>query len=210
MPQLRRALLLGNGDNLPTDFLKKLAAQVDFILATDGAADRALQSGLFPDAVIGDLDSASVRAKKRLAHIPWIFVDNQNNTDLEKALDWLVAEKFTHVTLCGFTGGRLDFTLGNFLSLYPYTKKLILQVCGPGWSLYPVTKSFTRVCTPGKRISLLPYQLCRNVQTRGLKYPLRNETLSWKQPGRTISNQTTGKRLQLSLSSGFLWLYLED
>ena len=210
MPRLHRALLLGNGETLPTDFLKKLAAQADFILATDGAANRALQSGLIPDAVIGDLDSVSAQTKKQLAHIPWIFVANQNNTDLEKALDWLVAEKFTQVTLCGISGGRIDFTLGNFLSLYPYTKKLALRICGPGWNLYPVTNTFSCACTPQKRVSLLPYRNCRNVQTRGLKYPLNQETLCWKQPGRTLSNQTTGKRLQVSLTSGFLWLYIED
>ena len=209
MPQSRHALLLGNAETLPADFLKQLAARTDFVLVTDGAADRALQCGLIPDAVIGDLDSATPQAKKQLPHIPWIFVSNQNNTDLEKALDWLVTEKFTHVTLGGFFGGRLDFTLGNWLSLTPYTQKLQLTCVGPDWMLAAVTKKLTVTCQPRKRVSLLTTTRCSGICTTGLKYPLKNACLSNTQPGRFISNQTTGKRWTVSIEKGVLWVYCE-
>ena len=97
MKTFRHVLLLGNGETLPTVFLKKLAAGADFILATDGAADRALAGGIIPDAVIGDLDSVSASARKKLATVPFISVDRQDNTDLEKALNWLLQKNVMHV-----------------------------------------------------------------------------------------------------------------
>ena len=210
MKPFRHVLLLGNAETLPTALLKKLAAEADFILATDGAADRALSGGLTPDAVIGDLDSVSAKTRKTLATIPFICVERQDNTDLEKALDWLLQKKCYSCTLCGFTGGRIDFTLGNILSLTPYVSKMHLRVCGPGWQMYPVTRKLTLRCAPHKRVSLLPYTTCRQVRSGGLYYPLAGQTLSPTKAGRSLSNQTTGKRFYVSLTGGFMWVYVED
>ena len=210
MKKFQHVLLLGNAETLPTAFLRKLTAKVDFILATDGGADRALASGIRPDAVIGDLDSISANARQKLADIPVISVARQDNTDLEKALDWLQQKGCLCCTLCGFTGGRVDFTLGNILSLTPYISNIHLRVCGPGWQMYPVTQKITVPCVPYKRVSLLPYSTCRQVRTRGLYYPLTGQTLSPKKAGRSLSNQTTGKRFCISLTSGLLWVYFED
>ena len=126
-----RVLLIGNGETLPADYLAGLVQKADFILAADGGADRALAAGVTPNAVIGDLDSVSSAAKKQLGEEKFIFVDNQNNTDLEKSLDWLVQNNCKECVICGFAGGRLDFTLGNFLSVYPYVKKWIFALRAP-------------------------------------------------------------------------------
>ena len=210
MERLHHVLLLGNGETLPAHFLKNLAAKADFILATDGGANRALKSGVRPHAIIGDLDSVSKATRKELATSQWISVPRQDNTDLEKALDFLVTNNCTRCTLCGFTGGRVDFTLGNFLSFYPYIQKIQLTLCGPGWQLQPVTHKLTVSCKPGQRVSLLPYTICRGIHTTGLKYPLKGETLSWKHAGHGLSNQTTGKRFTVSLTGGVLWVYWEN
>lgn len=209
MKKLRRALLIGNAETLPPSFLHSLAAEVDLVLATDGGANRALAAGLCPDVIIGDLDSVSAQTRKKLSKSTWIPVSTQQNTDLEKALDWLASQQITHCTLCAITGGRMDFTLGNFLSVYPYLEKMELTVCAPTWTMLPVTRKYTTQCQPGQRVSLLPFKTCKNVSTSGLKYPLQNECLSWKQPGRFLSNQTTGKRFSVTLSSGLLWIYHE-
>lgn len=210
MKPFTHVLLLGNGETPPADFLTHLAKQADFILATDGGADRAVACNIRPDAIIGDFDSVSPHLRCTLPNAQWIKVTRQDNTDLEKALDWLVEKRCKCCTLCGFVGGRIDFTLGNFLSLYPYLTKLQLTICGPGWTLRPVTKKLTVRSQPGKRVSLLPYQTSKQVRTSGLKYPLAGETLSWKQAGRTLSNQTTGKRFSVSLARGLLWVYWEN
>lgn len=205
-----RALLIGNGEPAPAEFLKQLAARADFIVAADGGADRALKAGLTPDLIIGDLDSVSARAKKCVPPEKLVFVDNQNNTDLEKALDWLCAHGVNTCTLVGFLGGRWDFSLGNFLSLVPYAKRLELCFAGPGWRFYPVQNSRRFACRPGMRVSLIPLKTCRGVSLKGLKYPLTNAGLKLGGTGRTLSNETTGKTFSVTLQSGFLFVYVEQ
>jgi len=210
MKPLNHILLLGNGETLPADFLRQRAAEADFVLAADGAADRALACGVRPDAIIGDLDSVSDEAKRQLTDCIWLHISRQDNTDLEKALAYIGKQACKRCTLCGFFGRSLDFSLGNFLSLAPFVKKTELLVRGPGWQLRPVVKSVTVACAPDKCVSLLTTQTCRGVCTSGLKYPLQNETVSCRRAGRYLRNRTTGARFRVSVTNGLLWVYFEE
>lgn len=204
------ALLIGNGEAVRADVLHRLAQTADFVLAADGGADKALAAGLTPDAVIGDLDSISPQAKQLLGADKILFINNQNNTDLEKALDFLLSQGYTACTICGFSGGRLDFTLGNFLSVYPYVGKMKICFAGEGWTVYPLARTRAFACQPGARVSLIPLKTCTGVTLKGLKYPLQNARLSWTHAGRSLSNQTTGKRFQVSLKTGYMLVYAEE
>ena len=204
------ALLIGNGETQETVFLQNLAQQADFILAADGGADRALSAGVRPDVVIGDLDSVSPQAKKILPAEKFIFVNNQNNTDLEKALDYLAAHQCTQCTLTGFVGGRWDFTFGNFLSVYPYLDKMDICVAGKGWKIWPLTHSVTKTVRPGARVSLIPAADCQNVTLQGLVYPLEHANLSLGHTGQTLSNVAKLSEITISFDKGFLLLYIED
>lgn len=205
-----RILLIGNGETLPADYLAGLVQKADFILAADGGADRALAAGVTPDAVIGDLDSVSASAKQQLGEEKFIFVDNQNNTDLEKSLDWLVQNNGKECIICGFAGGRLDFTLGNFLSVYPYVKKMEICFAGPGWRIYPLAAGRKFTCQKGARVSLIPLKTCTGVTLTGLKYPLTDARLSWEHAGRSLSNQTTGTEFHITLKTGYMLVYAEE
>lgn len=205
-----RALLIGNGETQEAVFLQKLARKADLILATDGGADRALSAGVRPDVIIGDLDSISPQAKKILPAEKFIFVNNQNNTDLEKALDYLAAHQCTQCTLTGFVGGRWDFTFGNFLSVYPYLDKMDICVAGKGWKIWPLTHSVTKTVRPGARVSLIPAADCQNVTLQGLVYPLEHANLSLGRTGQTLSNVAKLSEITISFDKGFLLLYIED
>lgn len=205
-----RALLIGNGETQEAVFLQKLARNADLILAADGGADRALSAGVRPDVIIGDLDSVSPQAKKILPAEKFIFVNNQNNTDLEKALDYLIAHQCTQCTLTGFVGGRWDFTFGNFLSVYPYLDKMDICVAGKGWKIWPLTHSVTKNVRPGARVSLIPAADCQNVTLQGLVYPLEHANLSLGRTGQTLSNMAKLSQITISFDKGFLLLYIED
>lgn len=210
MTKFSSVLLIGNGETLPADYLRAQAKQADFILAADGGADRALSCGVMPDGVIGDLDSVSPAAKKRLGGDKFIFVDNQNNTDLEKALDWLTKCGCKKCVICGFSGGRMDFTLGNFLSVYPYVNKMEICFAAPDWTICPLAAPRKFACKRGARVSLIPLKTCTGVTLKGLKYPLTNARLSWTHAGRSLSNQTTGKHFCVALKTGYMLVYAEN
>ena len=205
-----RVLLIGNGQTLPADYLAGLVQKADFVLAADGGADRALAAGVTPDGVIGDLDSVSKKKKKRIGEENFIFVDNQNNTDLEKSLDWIVQNNCKECVICGFAGGRLDFTLGNFLSVYPYVNKIEICFASPNWTIYPLAATRKFTCKRGARVSLIPLKTCTGVTLKGLKYPLTNARLSWTHAGRSLSNQTTGTEFHITLKTGYMLVYAEE
>ena len=209
MQALTHTLLIGNGKIHPPQRLTELARQADFIVAADGGANHALRAGVIPDVIIGDLDSVSPRARKQFTSSQWIRVDNQNNTDLQKALDYLVKQKCKKCILAGFDGGRPDFTLGNLLALYSYARKMELCVVGNGWKIYPLTKTKTLAARPGARVSLLPLTPCSGVTLSGLKFPLTNARLSLGTT-RTLSNVSLKKRFTITIKHGILFAYLED
>ena len=206
--QTYRALLIGNGEEVCARLLKTLAREADIILAVDGGADKALRAGVQPHYVIGDLDSLSPRTKKALAQ-KLVHVPTQENTDLEKALLWALAHHVTHATLVGFVGNRWDFSLGNLLTLSAYAHKLALCVAGDRWRMYPFTKSAQIPCEKNKRFSLIPLKPCTGVTLSGCKYALKNARIL---PGttRTLSNQTTAKRVDVKFTRGMLLVYLEN
>ena len=205
--QTYRALLIGNGEHISPQLLKKLAAQADYVLAADGGADNALKCGVTPNGIIGDLDSVSARTKKQLSgrilHVP-----TQDNTDLEKALLWLIKQHFTHVTLVGFVGDRWDFSIGHLLALARFARKLSICVAGDKWRIFPLVHGAKFTCKKNKRVSLIPLKTCTGVTLTGLKYPLKNARLL---PGttRTLSNQTTGTHFSVSFIRGTLLVYYE-
>lgn len=209
MKRLNHILLIGNGQTPPVPELKALAQKADLTVAADGGADNALRAGLTPDVIIGDLDSVSPRARKKFSSCQWILVDNQNNTDLQKALDYLLAQKCKKCTLVGFDGGRMDFTLGNLLALYPYARKMELCVVGNGWRIYPLTKTHTFTTRSGVRVSLLPLKPCGGVTLSGLQFPLKNARLTLGTT-RTLSNVALKNRFTVNIQTGFLLVYMES
>ncbi|MBO7190858.1 MAG: thiamine diphosphokinase [Elusimicrobiaceae bacterium] len=209
MKAFHHALLIGNSPDVSPRLLKQLAQQADWVIAADGGADSARKAGLCPDVIIGDLDSASSSARRKFSKARWIFVDNQNNTDLQKALDFISKQAGKKCTLAGFTGGRVDFSLGNILALYPYANKMELCLAGNGWKMFPLAASRRFTARPGTRVSLVPLKRCTGVTLDGLKFPLQNAQITLGTT-RTLSNQAVKTHFSVSLKSGFLLVYIED
>lgn len=205
----RQILLIGNGRPLPANWLRPLAQKAALVVCADGGADRALAAGVYPNVIIGDLDSVSSKARKRCANAQWIAVADQNNTDLEKALNWILHQNHSSCMLVGFDGERMDFSVGNLLVCAAYAKKIALSFAGPGWQLFPLFKTRRFACLPKKRVSLIPLTSCQGITLTGLKYPLKNARVALGTT-RTLSNETTGKTFSVAIKKGLLLVYLED
>ena len=209
MKTLHHTLLIGNGTECSPRQLKAWARQADFVLAADGGARHALRAGIVPDAIIGDLDSVTPSIKKRFARARWICVHNQDKTDFSKAMDFLVQNGCKQCLLTGFTGGRMDFTLGNLLAVYPYASRLEICLAGDGWKMYPVVQKKTFQAPLGTRVSILSLKTCSGVTSCGLKFPLRHSRLTLGTT-RTLSNLTSRNNFSISLKTGALLVYVED
>jgi thiamine pyrophosphokinase len=84
------------------------------LVAADGGADRALAAGHVPVAVIGDFDSLSAEARRRIPPDRQHRIAEQETTDFDKALRSIAAP---FVLALGFAGARIDHSLAVFNTL---------------------------------------------------------------------------------------------
>jgi len=202
---MKPALLLLNGELGSPAKVRKLAKRANTLVAADGGARHAKRLKLEPDLVIGDMDSLPKPLPK------WKSTDfccdfDEDRSDFEKALEYLEGMDAGPVWIAGAMGGRLDHTLVNLSIIERWSKRLPLElvdggsarIAGPGRHVFATAK--------GATVTLLPAgQSCR-LTTKGLKYPLKDETL--RRGSRGLSNRTCAKEFALRIRSGRLWVLL--
>ncbi len=199
-------VLLCNGLPPPTRLLRRLVREHDLFLCADGGANAARTAGLPPDVIIGDLDSVEPTTLRAFASSLVLRVSRQDNTDMEKALDFCVAQRFRRVTLTGIAGGRMDMTLGNMVTLWKYVGHLELALAGDGWVGLPV-RGHARIAAPrGATVSIIPFGELRGVTLRGLQYPLHHATL--RRGEVAVSNTVTSSPFTVHIESGDALLFI--
>lgn len=119
----KTVLLVGAGELRPGELTQSLAPQIP-VIAADGGARAALEAGVVPDAVIGDMDSVpdDPRLKGRL-----FPVTEQDSTDFGKCLARIEAPL---ILALGFGGGRLDHTLAVMTTLAHFAHRKVVAAVG--------------------------------------------------------------------------------
>jgi thiamine pyrophosphokinase len=179
-----------------------------YVIAADSGVDRALALGLHVDRAIGDFDSVSpagLAAAEAAGAVIERHPAKKDATDLELALDAAIALDPSHILVIGDAGGRLDHLLGSILLLGDarYASATV-DATLDGNRLSVIRGSRILTGTPGEILSLLPvHGPAAGVTTRGLEYPLHDETLT---PGTTrgVSNVFTAAEAQITVVNGCL------
>lgn len=204
----KNAVLFINGDVESYDFIDEYINEKTFLVAVDGGLRHVLDLDLLPQLLIGDLDSVSpeqidfltgkgVEIKR--------FPVEKNETDLELALIEAVKRGYTEIFLVGALGGRIDQCLANlFLLQMPELAATKVIVVDEAQELFVIRGQAQFSGQPGDMVSLLPLTDCaEGVTTRGLRYPLSNETL-YPDRSRGISNEMLESSASVALSKGIL------
>lgn len=144
--------------------------------------------------------------KKGRGYTQIIQVKRQDNTDLEKALDYLLSQKFKDVTIIGATGRRIDFTLGNLSVIWNYTASIRLTLVGDDWKAMPVESGKKIVARPGTTVSLIPFGACSGITLKGLCYPLTNATMKVGEIG--VSNVVKQSPFSVTVRRGKMMLFV--
>lgn len=202
MQTIKTLLIIANGQEENKTFIKTCAKAADFILALDGGADTALKAGIMPNLVIGDLDSISQNAKNKIGKEKLLKVARQDNTDLEKGLDFARYFKVPKITIICAQGGRLDFTLSNFSSVFNYIDKANIVFKTSTCDIYPLKKSAKFECKKGAKISLVPMGTTTDLTLKNLKYSLKNATFKIGQTA--VSNIALKNNFEVSFKKGQL------
>jgi thiamine pyrophosphokinase len=210
MEERVRAIIVAGG-NVDHDMdIPSLFKDGDLVIGADGGAARALEWGLVPDLVVGDMDSLAADIQPVLEGRGSEFVIHpraKDETDLELALTVAVERGAREIIVLGALGGRLDHTLANvlLLALPGLADTLVRIVDGDQQAqLVRDRETVTLAGTPGDIVSLLPLSdEVSGVTTTGLAWALQCDTLNFGFT-RGVSNEMVAATANVSIEEGLL------
>ena len=204
---MKKAIILANGDSPKKSeilyFQKKGYLK---IICADGGANSAQKLGIIPDVIIGDLDSITRQNLKLFSgKTEVINYTRQNDTDVEKALKYLISEKYKEVILLGATGDRLDHTICNLGIIIKFFNKIKISVLHKKSFLTAHNSDIKLKTIPKEIISIYGFDDKTKVTSKGLKYPLKNIALPFGKKEST-SNVAMGDEIELKIKNGIMFL----
>src|SRR5690606_5164225 len=127
----------------------------------------------------GDFDRNEVSEKEifeKQYPVEIIHEPDQNKTDFEKGIEFLISRGFPAVNIIWATGKRMDHTLANLMNILKYKEKIKLVMLDDHSKIYPLLPKpavFEKWYKAGTSISLLPVSRASGVVTENLLYPLQ-------------------------------------
>ncbi|MEC3862253.1 thiamine diphosphokinase [Mesobacterium sp. TK19101] len=177
--------LVGGGTVDKQAFLSGLAL-CQTLVAADGGADTVLEFDHMPDAVIGDMDSLSLAARRMIPDHRIHQIAEQDSTDFEKCLATIDAPLILGV---GFLGARADHMLAAMNALTCQTAKRCVLI-GAEDVIFAAPPELALDLPDGCRVSLFPMTQVTG-RSAGLHWPIDGITFS--PCGRVgTSNRATG------------------
>jgi len=196
----------GMGDDLPD---RASIVEANLVIAADGGAEALAALGVQPHVLVGDFDSISAATRSRVeqggAEVIALRSD-KDWTDTEVALHLALERGADRVTVFGALGGpRLDHLVGNLLLLTaPWLQGCDVRLLDGQHEIFLAHGDAAVVGDPGDLVSLLPLTpIVQAVETEGLAYPLRRESL-YQGATRGVSNQLVAERARVRHGAGEL------
>lgn len=204
---MKKCIILANGKppkkSIITFFQKKGYSK---LICADGGSNSALKMKLFPDVIIGDLDSISSKALKEFKSISKIIrLKRQNDTDVEKCLKFAIKNKFDEALLVGATGNRLDHTFCNLGIVLKFFNQIKISLIAEDSFLKAYTGNVELKAFPGETISLYGISEKTKISSRGLQYELQNFSLPFGVREST-SNIAKKNVLKLKVAKGVIFI----
>jgi thiamine pyrophosphokinase len=198
-------VIVANGQGFSNTIFTQKVKEADCIIAADGGIYNCISNGVFPNYVIGDIDSFEnimdlVTQKTKVIHI-----DDQDTTDMQKALSFSKSLNPDSVDIfCSF-GKRTDHSLGNIfilnnydgMTIYMYDENGMFRMLKPGIHYFKNKVGIT--------VSLFCIDRVKNIELNGFKYPLKQPTIGPAFFG--VSNEISDKNAYVKFSEGRLMVY---
>lgn len=205
-----KAILFLNGKEPKLSQLtKQHLNQFSLRIATDGAYNYLKNNDIKIDIVIGDMDSVAQNAENEKP--TFITITDQNTTDFEKALQYLIENNYNEVVVFGANGKHSDHFLGNLSAAIQFNDKLRITFIDKYFKYFFLTKNKPNIFddVQGKIISLFPFHEAKNITTKGLEFPLQHEDLHIEhQIG--IRNKAIENQIEITFTEGNLLIFIQQ
>lgn len=197
---MKKAFILLNGsepESLPD------LSQYEIVCAIDGAYNHFKNLKIEPHLVTGDFDSID----NIPTSIEVINTPNQDYTDFEKALQILKHRGYYHIDVYGGSGKEHDHFLGNISTAKQWKFGLKITFFDDFGSYFFINDFYCGTNLMDRNISLIPLPIANGVVTKGLLYPINNESLIF---GERIGtrNKASENEIQISFDDGDLLVYI--
>ncbi len=187
-------LVILNGVLRDADFLKNISADADYIVCADGGLDHALKSGIFPDLVVGDMDSLETKTHKFNQKI---YPQNKDLTDGEIAIKECLEKGCTKIILTCALGKRKDHELSNIFLLSKYNMCTISE---KDTEISVASEDVILNSLKGKTVSIIPLEKTL-LSLSGFLYPLEKKEINLGET-LTMSNVVKDDNAKISITSG--------
>lgn len=202
------ALIIANGQSCSFELMGQLLEWSPIVMVLDGAIHRVLELGIKLDIVLGDFDKIEnwdeLLANQQPVEV--VHTPDQNKTDLEKGLDFLIAKGHKAVNILWATGKRADHHINNLSTLAKYKDHITIVMLDDHSRIFNLPNQFTKWYTANQNISLIPLGSVFGLTTKGLTYNLQNEDLHLGQRTSSSNKTEADGLIEIKFDSGNLLL----
>jgi thiamine pyrophosphokinase len=205
---LRAAIFLNGAPDAP-DLLRRVADRADLVVAADGGARYALDAGVIPDLVVGDMDSlgeARTRELEELGALLQRHPARKDKMDGHLAVMAVRDRGATAVDLLCAAGGRFSALLAVPHIMLAAERMGLQATMMAGWGEAFVLEAGSRMVAgeQGDSVSVFPFTgPAIGVTLDGFGYPLQEARL---EIGDTLGfhNELVGEAGRVSVEEGSL------
>lgn len=200
------ALIIANGESCSSELLGQLLEWSPFVVVLDGAIERVLELGIKVDVLLGDFDSNHFSLEQIQAQqkIEIVHTPDQNKTDLQKGIEFLIERKFDAVNIIWATGRRADHNLSNITDIVRYKSHINIVLFDDYSKIFQLPKKYTKWYVKETPLSLMPVGLVDGVTTQGLMYNMQDETLNLGYKTSSSNSASSDGLVTIEHSSGNL------
>ena len=168
-------VLLANGQEPIHSIPLKHLHNAGTIVCVDGGYEIAKKLNIHPTIVIGDFDSTNLKDVDN--SVRSIKAEDQDKSDLEKAIELCISEKISDITVIGSTGMRDDHNLANTLLIIRYLNQIEITIATNYYLINAFCGQKIFHSSIGTQISLISIEENNFLTTSGLEFDLDNEKL---------------------------------
>ncbi|MES2689070.1 MAG: thiamine diphosphokinase [Bacteroidota bacterium] len=173
------ALIIANGESCSNELLGQLLEWSPFVVVLDGAINRVIDLNIKIDVLLGDFDSMNhaLETIQNQQAVKVIHTPDQDKTDLQKGIEYLIERGFEAVNIIWATGRRADHNLSNVTDLVRYNNKIRIVLFDDYSKIFQLPKKYQKWYTANTPLSIMPVGSVHGITTRGLLYNMNNDTL---------------------------------
>lgn len=185
-----------------------LIRKYDKVIAIDGGLSHCKSMEIYPDLIVGDLDSVDQKVLGQYTDVPTLrYPVNKDKTDTELGIEAALKWEPEKITLFGALGNRTDHLLYHLHLLQRFA--YLIDIRSENEKIFLLKKQEQVSSFAGQTVSLIPLTgPVSGVQTKGLKWDI--DSAVFDMDLMSISNVSLGESFTVSHLEGSLFCFLQN